>query len=245
MDRWVYLVSASLAVASATAGASPLGWMDEEPEAAPQPPPYQAPTFDGSVPDWRQPLDPLEHPRALDADGLARAVERCYPARSNWSAEISLEAGWRDSSDATASGVPLADQWIGIVAKVPLWSSNERDREREREYMRRSNNAQLIGGLLLAVAERDKALREWGLYRSLEARSRARVAQGYAPTEEQIQWMEKTAAAHSAAISATAQIEQARLTLVEQCRPAARGVVNAYIQRATARRPQEAIDEVD
>lgn len=239
------ILALAVVLASPVQAGGPLDWLDSEPEKAPEPIPYQAPTFDGSVPDWRQPLDPLQHPRALDADGLARAVERCYPARSNWSAEVSLEGRWGEYADAAESGVQLADEWIGIVAKVPLWSSSERDREREREYMRRTANAQLIGGLLLAVAERDRHLREWGLYRSLEARSRARVAQGYAPTDEQIGWMEKTAAAHSAAISATAQIEQARLSLVEQCRPAARGAVNAYILRATARKPQEAASAVD
>lgn len=194
--------------------------------------PFAVGAFSGNTPDHTRGAEPLLLGRGLDADGLFSAVANCYPAVSHWSPELSVE-GRASSGAVDSTGVAISDHYIGIVASMPLWSSSEKTRERDRELMRRQQAADLVGALGEAMAARGQALREYGLYRALESRSALRVSQGLADTSEQVSYLDAVAKAHGGAVTAHAKIERTRLALVSQCRPDARRGIDSYIKRVT------------
>lgn len=150
---------------------------------------------------------------------LFDAVVTCFPSPSWWRPEISFEARAtqrQNSSDTltTAEGSTYA----GIVAKLPLYSAAELDREREREANRRASVAQTVGKLEKALADRRIHRRELTLARAVEARSGRRVAAGIAETAEQLTALNKVASLESQLISDAADLTAARLLLVGMCK---------------------------
>lgn len=99
------------------------------------------------------------------------------------------------------------------------------------EYQRRMQTTETIKGLLTAVAAKRRADRMMGLYTALESRSKERVKQGVSSAEEQIAFLEKTAATQGELDAANAAIEASRLALIGQCRPEVEEEVNGYILR--------------
>src|SRR5690606_33174547 len=139
------------------------------------------PRFDGAADDPRDkpPTGPLEPPPVLDARGLYDLVITCFPSRSWWRPEIALEARYANDQSSNRNQLIQAaaetSSYAGIVARIPLYSEIELDREREREASRRSLVAQNVGKIEQLLAERAIARRELGLWRSIEDRSSRRV----------------------------------------------------------------------
>lgn len=206
--------------------------------AEPPPPaqPYALPTLAGPV-DMTPPPGELELPRPPDADALFAAVVACYPAPSWFRGELAAVArvGSRrtvDFSDGTLSG---GSHYVGMVARIPLFSPVEADRERERESHRRVAIAQAVGTLNDALMRRAVARRKAALYRSLESRAALRVKHGVGDTAEQAGYLEKLAGAEEAAAKAEADIVAARLTLRGMCQSDRAGEIDRLIDAMAAR----------
>ncbi|MCX8050160.1 MAG: hypothetical protein N3A55_10960 [Methylohalobius sp.] len=205
-------------------------------EEPPKVPPYQIPTFDGKARDFREPIPPIAPAPEVDGDVIFQMVVNCFPERVKWGIEIDAVAGsrWQDRSGISAFDTSgLARHYVGIVARMPLYSATEINRERQEEYRRRQEVAENIQKLLLGLSNRRRAQRELGLYTSLEARAQKRVAMGLVEASEQISYLEKVAQAQAALDAATAQIEGARLALVGQCRDEVAEEVNRYLKEVT------------
>ena len=183
------------------------------------PPPYALPTFSGTV-DMAPPEAPYTPPRKVDPDLLFDAVLKCFPAPSWFRGELSAIAKVGSSSaadigpDGTLNG---GTAYVGIVAKIPLYSPVEYARIRELESRRRVEIANAVAALNSAVTKRAIAKRAAALYRSLESRAAQRVRYGVADTAEQVRYVEAVAEQERAASSAEAEITAARLTLVGMC----------------------------
>ena len=182
-------------------------------------PPYALPTFSGTV-DMAPPKAPYTPPRGVDPDRLFTAVLDCFPAPSWFRGELSAiaRAGTRSAvdigSDGTLNG---GSAYVGIVAKIPLYSPVEYARIREEESQRRTEIAKAVAALNSAVTKRAIARRAAALYRSLESRAAQRVRYGVADTAEQVRYVEAVAEQERAESAANADITAARLTLVGMC----------------------------
>lgn len=194
-------------------------------------PPYQIPTFDGKNSNHMAAIAPIKAARRIDGDAIFKMVVNCFPERIKWGLDVNLVGGLRSSSGGvtTFDESGLASHYVGIVAKMPLYSATELTAERTKETNRRSEVAANVAMLLKAVADRRRAEREMGLYTSLEARSKARVAAGIVEVTEQVGLLEKVANTQGALDAALAAIEGARLSLVGQCRDQVSDHVNNYI----------------
>lgn len=203
-------------------------------------PPWHLPRFDGAADDPRgsPPTGPLEPPPILDARGLFDLVITCFPTRSWWQPEIALEARYANGQSTNSGPVVQAAEtstYAGIVARIPLYSALEVDREREREAMRRSLVAQNVGKIEQQLAARTIARRELSLWRSIEDRSSRRVAAGVAETKEQLDAIAKVAGLESKLLDVAADLTAAKLILVGMC--VDRSDVEGAIDRVIEERP--------
>lgn len=188
--------------------------------AEPPPPPWHLPRFDGAADPREQPPDgTLEAPPVLDARGLYDLVITCFPTRSWWQPEIALEARYANGDQGSSQVAQAAESttYAGIVARIPLYSALEIDREREREAMRRNVVAQNVGKIEQLIAARTIARRELELWRSIEARSSRRVVAGVAETREQIDAITKVAGLESTLLSVAADLTASKLVLIGLC----------------------------
>lgn len=206
--------------------------------AEPKPPlvpPYQIPTFREARPDFKA-VPPLAPAPSVDSDAVFRVVVNCFPERVQWGVELDVVGGARyvdDNQISTFDTAGLARYYVGVVAKMPLYSATELNRERAEEYSRRAQVADNLRMLLQALADRRRAQREIGLYSSLEARSQQRVGLGIVGVDEQVGYLEKVAQAQATLDDAAARIEGARMALVGQCRDGVADEVNRYLTEIT------------
>ncbi|WP_051227871.1 hypothetical protein [Oceanospirillum beijerinckii] len=201
---------------------------------------YQLPRFDPEAQgNHHTPIAPLQLAPAIDYDALYQATLNCYPEKSKFGLEVELEGAYRNRKTYDYTGSEIGQHYIGVVARMPLYSASELNREREKEYKRRTDTAATIGAFLSALAKRNHAIRELGLYQSLEARSQIRVMQGVAETAEQVRYLERVAQAQEALISAETAIAQHRLSLIASCSDEKAPVLNQYLQVVSARSQQK------
>ena len=138
-------------------------------------------------------------------------------------AEVTLEGRLRtdrntylDENNTMRSG---ARAGVAVVARIPLYSAMELDREREREYQRRTKLADSVGAFVALLAERQKHLRQLELMRALERRSQERVKLGVTETAEQVTYLEKVATVEGALLKQRGDLQKARLELIGHCAP--------------------------
>jgi hypothetical protein len=193
--------------------------------------PFELPTLSGEKADYTGHINPLEPAPRLDADAIFQQAVNCYPEPSKFNLEINLEGGLRSQGIVTADNTTIGREYVGIVARMPLYSTSEMNREREREYMRRTKTSELIGAFLTAIATRNHARREISLYRALESRSQVRVQKGIVGTDEQVSYMEKLLGAHKTLIQSEADITSARLSITGQCDEQQRPHLNTWLKR--------------
>lgn len=232
----VLLVAESAASADLWSVTNPWAERSQDTEPPPRIKTYELPRFDAghNHGDQHTQTQPLKTAPYVDGEGIFYATLNCWPEPSKFRLELDLETRYsmRGMYD-TYEGVELGGYYVGIVARMPLYSATELSREREREYMRRTTTAQYVGDLMAALANRNHAIRELGLYSSLEARSQVRVAQGVALVDEQVQHLRKVAEVQQALIRAESELVQHRLSLVGQCDDRQADQLNAYIKRLT------------
>lgn len=208
--------------------AGPLNLLQET-QQAPTIKPFELPTLDGSPADFTGPIDPLTKAPVIDADSVFKAAVNCYPEPSLFNGELALEGGI-GSFNASENTTTLGKTYVGIVARLPLYSAKEHNREREREMNRRERLSEAVSAFLSAIAIRNHSIRESSLYRALEARSQVRVQKGLVDVGEQVGYMEKLLAAHKTYVDAKAKITSARLTITAGCLGSKRPRLNNWLK---------------
>ena len=158
-------------------------------------PPYQIPTFLGKPGDFKKFAPAMQPAMDVDSDMLFRAVVNCFPERVPWGLEMDAVAGARytdqQNTISTFDTSGLSRYYVGVVAKMPLYSAEELNRQRQSEYTRRGEVAKNVEALLSALATQRRAKRQLGLFTSLVARAQERVALGLTDSTEQETYLEK------------------------------------------------------
>lgn len=234
-------------VAACLAGCTLLAWsaspVTDPPAAAPTPAeqdkPFLLPTYSGESPSLHPPEQPPAPGPAPDARDLYERALACWPVRSLFRGEVTLEGRLRndrslylDDSSGLSSGGSRAS--AALVARIPLYSAIELDREREREWSRRVRVAESAGAFVSVLAERDKLRRQLDLLRALERRSQQRVRAGVAETAEQVAFMEKVAAAEGEIVRLTGQLQKARIELLGNCHELQADALDAHLRQLLA-----------
>ncbi|UXI04708.1 hypothetical protein [Photobacterium sp. TY1-4] len=209
-----------------------LPWQQPE-ETPPDIRPFELPTLKGTPPNFHTPIPALKSAPVIDPDAIFTVINRCYPEKSKFNIDLKIVAGVRSNVDQydRSDWPEITDHYIGLVGEMPLYSSTEQSREREWEHKRRISVAQSVARFAEALANRNHAYREIGLYLALEARSQARVKQGIANVTEQVSYLEKVAAAQRDILKFEAQIVEQRLALSSMCDNQRIDQVNRYLQR--------------
>ena len=233
MPRKTFFVALSGLCAAAAVAAADLGglwpWASQNPAKPAPVRPYEIPTFEGQARDFRQPPPPLAQAPAIDGDAVFRAVVDCYPVKSRWKMDVDLEAAVRSTRVIDVTGTAVGRSNIGIVARMPIYSATEHDREMEREARRRADTAKTVADFVEKLAERNASVRAVALYSALEQRARVRVNTGIADALEQVGYMEKTSTAERDLIRAEAGVMQTRLQLVAMCREGEADQMNRFL----------------
>lgn len=207
-------------------------WNREEAAKPPSYKPFNLPRYDGGDGrHYNRHVPPLVRAPKVDGDLLFKSVINCYPAASFWKIDIDLRGRLQTDGglQTTEDGTVIGGSYIGIVGKMPLYSTTEIDRQREREMRRRQATAKIIADFVAGVASRNHGLREFGLYSALEARAHDRVQQGIVGVEEQIKYLEKIASTQEKLIRDEAKIMESRLTLAGMCADDKSAIMNDYL----------------
>lgn len=160
-------------------------------------------------------------------DGLAKTLyERtlaCWPSPPRLNAELSLEGriGARSGTwyDANGHVANLSPNTVSLVARLPLYSATEIDREYEREAHRRRRVAEAVGQLVTQWSDRQHVVQQLGLVKMLESRAHRRVLAGIIDTSEQVRYMEQVAHLDGQLLRLNGQIDKSKLELVGICVP--------------------------
>ena len=198
--------------------------------------PYRLPTMEGDTRSYHENLPPLVKAPAINPDNVFNSVMDCYPSPSNFNIDVELRGQLRSEAggDDLFNTTDIGSNYIGIVARMPLYSYTELDRERDREYHRRTTAAAAVAKFVAAVATRNHAIRELALHRNLEARAAVRVARGIVGASEQVGYLEKVADGQRALIKAEAEIMESRLTMAALCDPEKQEVMSHYLRTVSA-----------
>jgi hypothetical protein len=201
--------------------------------------PFLLPTYSGESPSLHTPDKPPAPGPAPDARDLYERALACWPVRSLFRGEVTLEGRLRnerglylDDSNGVSSGGSRAS--AALVARIPLYSAIELDREREREWSRRVRVAESAGAFVSILAERDKLRRQLDLLRALERRSQERVKAGVAETAEQVAFMEKVAGAEGEIVRLSGLLQKARIELLGNCHERQADGLDAHLQQLLA-----------
>jgi hypothetical protein len=182
---------------------------------------WELPTFTGEKPTHFAPEKPAVAGQLPDPRKLYDTALECWPAPSFFKAEVGVEGRLRSDrvnyldDNGTQSGASRAA--VALVARIPLYSAMDLDREREREYMRRVKVADAVGVFYTALTDRERARRQLALMRAMERRAQQRVKIGVTETAEQVTYMEKVALLEGDLIKLRGQIEKSRLELIGHC----------------------------
>lgn len=204
----------------------------EPKEPVPEVKPFQLPKLQGDT-QFQDPVPSLLPAPEIDPDSIYQNVLNCYPEVSTFKIDVDLVAGYRQVSDkySSSSWPDLSEHYVGIVGKIPLVSNTEDSRARDREFKRRTAAAKFVAGFAQALANRNHAYRELGLYMALEARAVTRVERGLAPTSEQVDMMIKVAASQRNITKYSAEAVENRLALMAMCDDQKGPGLNDYLKR--------------
>jgi hypothetical protein len=203
-------------------------------------PPLMVPLFDGDEQRTHQPPSgPLQRPALPNYRKLYDMVVACWPAKSWFRGDLYLEArgstktrnNSATSVDATTGSVTSqGDRYVALVARIPLLSATELDRERHREADRHGKVADAVGELVSAFAERIMSLRQLALLQALEKRSQERVRMGVAETAEQVRYLEQVSTLEGKIQTLQASEIKAKLHIVAMCDELKMANIDAYLE---------------
>lgn len=210
-----------------------LPWQQSDENELPEIQPFELPTLKGESPDFHTAIPALQNAPRVNPDHIYQVITRCYPEKTKFKIDVNLVAGMRSSIDQYDSSdwPDITDHYVGIVGEMPLYSTTEQAREREWEHKRRVGTASQVAAFVQALANRNHAYREMGIYLAMEARSQARVKQGIANITEQIGFLEKVATAQRDILSHEAKVIENRLALISMCDTDSSKHVNTYLKK--------------
>lgn len=195
--------------------------------------PHELPTYSGDKPSYHAPVKPPKPGALPDARDLYERALACWPAPSSMRFEVNLEGRIRSDRSTyvdESNNMRSAGRYgVGVVARIPLYSTVELDREREREYMRRTKLAESVGSFIALLAERQKHTRQLELMRALERRAQERVKLGVAETTEQVGYLEKVATIEGALLKQRGDLQKSRLELIGHCSPSQTDELDRHI----------------
>lgn len=204
------------------------------------------PLLDGSkIRSMEQPQGELTLPSIPNARELFELVVSCWPEKSFFRGELSLEGratrtNANSSTGSTTAFDPVtgsytssSNNYIALVGKIPLYSGIELDREREREAGRRTVIANAVGVYISALAEHKLNERELQLLRALEARAKQRVDAGVTETREQVGAFEKVSQLENKNIKTGADLIRSRVTLSAMCDDKRAWIIDGYLKKFT------------
>ena len=183
--------------------------------------PFELPTYTGEKPTINAPERPAKPGVMPDPKDLYQRALDCWPAQTYIRSEVFVEGRVRSDQtnflddSGTIRGANRSS--VALVARLPLYSALELDREREREYGRRTKLAEAVGVFVTSLSERQKARRELELIRVLERRAQERVRIGVTETAEQVKYLERVAALEGELMRLGGQLQKSRLELVGHC----------------------------
>lgn len=201
-------------------------------------PPLLVPLFDGDPRRTLQPpQDALRRPQTPDYRRLFDMVVACWPAKSWFRGDLYLEARAANKSataglaiDPTTNTVTSAgDRHVALVARIPLISATELDKERNRELERRGKIAEAVGNLVSAFSEGVMLNRQLRLLQALEKRAQERVRVGVAETAEQVRYLEQVSALETKIQGLHSDEIKARLHVVGMCDERNMAGIDAYL----------------
>ena len=204
-----------------------------------KPPPMMVPLFDGNEMRTHQPpKGELQRPAVPDYRKLYDMVIDCWPAKSWFRGDLYLEARastktntGTSSLDATTNTVTQnGDRYIALVAKIPLVSATELDKERHREAERHGRVADAVGELVSAFSERVMSMRQLKLFEALEKRAQERVRVGVAETAEQVRYLEQISALEGKIQTLQASEIKAKLHIVGMCDERKMTLIDDYLK---------------
>lgn len=232
------LIYVGLAAFSAPVNAETESWPVSMPWRQPSDPPpnikpFELPTLKGRAPHFNTPISALRPAPVIDPDAVFYVITNCYPEKSKFKVDVSLVAGVKSNLDQYGSSnwPDISEHYIGIVGEMPLYSTTEQARERQWEHKRRTETATNVANFAHALANRNHAYREMGMYLAMEARARSRVKQGIANVTEQLGFLEKVAAAQRDILTHEATIVEKRLALLSMCDNQRTPAVNQYLKK--------------
>lgn len=183
--------------------------------------PFELPTYAGDKLSIHAPEKPAKPGAIPDARDLYDRALSCWPSQTYMRAEVFVEGRARTETgtylDTSGTVNTTGKTSAALVARIPLYSAAELDREREREFARRTKIADAVGELVAALADRHRMRRELEITRALERRSQERIKIGVAETSEQVRYLEKVASLESELLKQHGTIQKARLVLVGHC----------------------------
>lgn len=182
---------------------------------------FELPTYSGEKNSIHAPEKPGKPGPVPDARDLYDRALHCWPAQTYMRAEVFVEGRARTETgtylDNNGMVTTTGKTAASLVARIPLYSAAELDREREREFARRTRIADAVGELVASLADRHRMRRELEITRALERRSQERIRIGVAETAEQVRYLEKVASLESELLKQHGAIQKARLVLVGHC----------------------------
>ena len=197
--------------------------------------PWELPTYSGEKPNHHAKEKPDEAVALPEPRELYERAIGCWPAPSYMRAEVSLEGRIRNERttylDETGTVQGSGRAGVALVARLPLYSAAELDREREREYTRRVKVADAVGAFFTALTDRQRIKRELHLMQALERRAQERVRVGVTDTAEQVKYMERVASLDGELLKLRGQVQKSRLELIGHCNVANVNELDAYIAR--------------
>lgn len=194
--------------------------------------PYAIPAFE-SARDYKEDIPPIIETQHIDTERLFIKTLDCYPATSKFKIDVALRGVLRSTAAFDVESNDLGRNYAMLTARVPLYSSTELDRQRDREYRRRQDVAQNVSDFAKAIENRNYKKRLLTLYESLENRSSVRVEAGVASLTEQVTYLEKVAKTHTDLVDAEASIVTARLKLSAACADEKIKRFNKHLQTLT------------
>ena len=196
-----------------------------------QPEPHSGAPFDDPhvLPEYQ-----LQRDTGLDARVLYQLTLDCWPVGIKHRAEISLEGrvgqrsgSWLDSTGYLQNTSPSS---VALVARLPLFSATELEREHERQWQRRRRAAETVGHLVSLLADRQRLTQELGLIKMMESRARQRVLAGIVDSTEQVRYMERVADLDGQLLRMGGQVEKSKLELMGFCSPEHSEALEGYLK---------------
>jgi hypothetical protein len=200
-------------------------------------PPLTVPLFDGAERTIHPPPAPLKRPTIPDYRRLFDLTVACWPEKSWFRGELHVEGRLANKKNAQNSSLDpnsgtittRDDRYIALIARIPLMSASELDKERNREAERRGKIAEAVGSLVSAYAERVMQTRQLSLLQALEKRAQERVRVGVAETGEQVRYLEQVAALETRIQALHGDEIKARLHLLGMCDETNMARIDAYL----------------